>query len=150
MQTTEVKPKDYYFTFGQSHISNSGVHMCYYWVRVRAVSYEKARHYFIQHFTFFNMPAIDKFAFQYTQEDFKPMYFTGGEYYFIDAQKIEVEEIAFEKMCNDINSGKTTDFNKYSRWKLEAALKSGKIDKAIQDKHSYAFQMIRDSCRESL
>lgn len=79
--------KDYYFTFGQNHYTNTGVCMGNYWVRVRVKATDSddilksvARELFIQKFTEVNMPSKDRFAFQYTDEDFDPFYCPKGEH----------------------------------------------------------------------
>jgi hypothetical protein len=74
---------DFYFTFGQGHCTTSGIPMKDHWVRVRADNAEIARDTFIQYFTKERMPAPDKWAFQYSEEDFNKEMYPLGEYAFI-------------------------------------------------------------------
>lgn len=72
--------KKFYFTFGQNHYSVKGEHMAPYWVTVSAPSYGDARNHFCYFFAKEHMGSSSKWAFQYTEEDFSPKYFPGGEY----------------------------------------------------------------------
>lgn len=81
--------KNYYFTFGQNHWNREGFPMKNHWVKVTADSYEAARSLFMQEFTSNYMERPDKFAFQYTEEEFTPHYYPGGEFLALEQQKDE-------------------------------------------------------------
>jgi len=72
----------YYFTFGQSHCQIDGTPMKDYWVRIDAEDFGSARQKFVEQFSSQFMEREDKLAFQYDDEDFKPDYFSKGEYAF--------------------------------------------------------------------
>lgn len=76
--------KNYYFTFGQSHINIEGHSMRDYWVTVIASSYFKARDIFINDFSSIYMTAPNKWAFQYEEEKFEADLFPGGEFMVLD------------------------------------------------------------------
>lgn len=71
---------NYYFTFGQSHKLIDGYPMKDHWVRVQANNYFEARTLFIDRFSSIQMEKPDKWAFQYEENNFKPEYFSNGEY----------------------------------------------------------------------
>jgi hypothetical protein len=77
---------NYYFTFGQSHVQNDGTPMKDYYVRVVADDYSSARSMFINEFSSQFMPAPDKWAFQYDEENFESHHFPKGEYLLIQHQ----------------------------------------------------------------
>lgn len=72
--------QNHYFTFGTAHYTKAGVLMAHNWVRVVANHPITARKIFIEQFTKRQMKRPDVWSFQYTEEDFKPQYFHGGEY----------------------------------------------------------------------
>ena len=71
---------NYYFTFGQVHKTIYGRPMKDYWVTVVADDWHKAREVFCELFSSKHMPAVDKWAFQYKEEDFDKSIFPLGEY----------------------------------------------------------------------
>lgn len=76
--------KNYYFTFGQAHVTKDGHPMQHNWVRVIAEDYNSAQDLFIQQFTKQRMEAPNKWAFQYEEEKFRPEFFPCGEYELIE------------------------------------------------------------------
>lgn len=76
--------KNYYFTFGQGHSTIEDVPMKDYYVRVISDTYENARLLFIQEFTSIYMENLDKWSFQYEEDEFNPESFPGGEYLVIE------------------------------------------------------------------
>lgn len=72
--------ENYYFTFGQTHHTTSGVAMKDYWVLVVANSWSEARELFVEHFTKAEMPTQSTWALQYTEPFFLKEYFPNGEY----------------------------------------------------------------------
>lgn len=75
---------NYYFTFGTAHVTNDGVRLQNYWVRVLAKNTGEARDKFVEQFTSIEMESPDKFAFQYNDQTFEPEYFPSGEYRLIE------------------------------------------------------------------
>lgn len=84
--------KNFYFTFGSAHITKYGLPMQDYWVTVVADDYSNARHLFCELFSSKHMPAIDKWAFQYKEEDFDRSYFRKGEYCKITQGEKDISE----------------------------------------------------------
>lgn len=75
-----MEKQNFYFTFGQSHYTIDGVYMGNRWVRVEADSYSSARILFVEQFSSVKMEKLEKFSFQYYENDFNPIFFTDGEY----------------------------------------------------------------------
>lgn len=71
----------HYFTFGQSHMANvalpNGGKLADYWVAVEAEA--DHRKHFIEQFTEPLCPRPMQFAMEYTDDNFKPEFFPGGE-----------------------------------------------------------------------
>lgn len=71
---------NWYFTFGQSHATTDGIQMKDHWIRVVADDFWEARSKFIEKFSSIRMDAADKWAFQYSEDEFDKIYFPGGEF----------------------------------------------------------------------
>jgi hypothetical protein len=69
------------FTFGQSHMASyalpNGGRLADYWVAVEASDDHRAR--FIEQFTVPYCPRPMQFAMEYSEDNFSPEYFPGGE-----------------------------------------------------------------------
>ena len=82
--------ENYYFTFGYSHKTMSGVELFNVWVRVVASDFDTARTLFIEKFSSIYMEKPDKWAFQYNEEQMDKRYFPAGEYALIEQDKKEI------------------------------------------------------------
>lgn len=71
---------DFYFTFGQGHFTVDGEKMSDSWVRVTGPDEMSARAYFAQFFATPVMGKADKWAFSYSEGNFKKEFFPAGEY----------------------------------------------------------------------
>ena len=72
--------KNFYFTFGTRHFTTDGINMGTYWVTVVSENYHNARQIFVNQFTSQRMEREDLFDRQYTDQDFDPNFFPGGEF----------------------------------------------------------------------
>lgn len=71
----------HYFTFGQSHRDNNGSPLADYWVAVELPDNSTLYHceVFIERFAQIHLPSPTQWAFEYTESQFRPEYFKGGE-----------------------------------------------------------------------
>lgn len=82
--------KNFYFTFGQAHVTTAGIPMQHKWVRVEAEDWNKARETFVEEFSSVEMDAPDKWSHQYKEGTFDPQWFPEGEYLLL-TQKDELK-----------------------------------------------------------
>jgi hypothetical protein len=78
--------KNFYFTFGQSHIAKGGVPLKNSWVRVVAYDIEEAEAIFQEEFMKRKMFAQNHWSMVYNESNFNPSFFPEGEYHLIEAK----------------------------------------------------------------
>jgi hypothetical protein len=95
--------RNFYFTFGQSHVQKDGTPMRDYWIRVVSDSPAKAREFFVAVFSSAYMPSPDKWAFQYEEKDFTKAFFPKGEYEVIFTGPCEENKADANQIVSQLN-----------------------------------------------